>query len=184
MLACDFFTVDTVLLHRIYVFFVIEIGTRRVRILGVTRHPTGAWVSQQARNFLMSMGERAQRFRFLIRDRDAKFAASFDTVFADAGVRILRSPPRAPKANACAERWIGTIRRECLDRLLIFSERHLRFVLAEYEAHYNRHRPHRSLNQDAPMARPEISVRGRPGDTAVERTDVLGGLIHEYRRAA
>ncbi len=116
-------------------FFVLEVGSRRVHILGVTRNPTGAWVTQQARNFLIEVRERAQGFQFLIRDRDAKFTASFDSVFADAGVEALRSPPRALQANAYAERWIGTVRRECLDRLLIFNERHLRSVLAEYEAH-------------------------------------------------
>lgn len=183
ILACDFFTVDTVLLRRIYVFFVIEVGTRRVHILGVTRHPTGEWVTQEARNFLLELGERADAFRFLVRDRDTKFTHSFDAVFTSVGIEILRSPPRAPKANAYAERWIGTVRRECLDRLLIFHERQLRSVLAEYAAHYNGHRPHRSLDQRPPLPG-AVLIRGQDPSLATQRTDILGGLIHEYRQAA
>jgi putative transposase len=183
MLACDFFTVDTVLLRRIYVFFVLEVGTREVHILGVTPHPSGEWVTQQARNLLIELNERTETFRFLIRDRNAKFTPSFDAVFADAGIEILRSPPRAPKANAYAERWISTIRRECLDRLLIINERHLRSVLTEYETHYNGHRPHRSLDQRPPLPA-AVFIRGEDTSLAVQRTDILGGLIHEYRQAA
>jgi len=182
MLACDFFTVDTVLLRRMYVFFVLEVGTtRRVHILGVTRHPTGEWVTQQARNFMMALGERADGFRFLVRDRDTKFMASFDAVFADANIDVLRSPPRAPKGNAYAERWVRTIRRECLDRVLIFSEQQLVHVLTEYEDHYNTHRPHRSLQQLPPVADVDI---GADREGAVERTEILCGLINEYRHAA
>jgi putative transposase len=183
MLACDFFTVDTVLLRRIYVFFVIEVGTRRVHILGATRHPTAGWVTQQARNLLLDLGERAQAFRFLIRDRDTKFTSSFDAVFTSVGIEILRSPPRAPQANAHAERWIGTVRRECLDRLLIFGERQLRSALADYEIHYNGHRPHRSLGQRPPL-HGAVLIRGQDPNLAIQRTDILGGLIHEYRQAA
>jgi putative transposase len=182
MLACDFFTVDTVMLRRVYVFFVLEVGTRRVHILGVTRYPTGEWVTQQARNLMMAMGERAGGFRFLVRDRDTKFTASFDAVFADAGIRVLRSPPRAPKANAYAERWVSTIRRECLDRILIFNQRQLLHVLTEYERHYNTHRPHRALDQHSPVA---IAVERPPRiGGAVQRSQVLGGLINEYQHAA
>jgi putative transposase len=181
MLACDFFTVDTVLLRRVYVFFVLEVGTRRVHILGVTRLPTGECVTQQARNFMLAVGERADGFRFLVRDRDTKFTASFDAVFADAGVEVLRIPPRAPKGNAYAERWVSTIRRECLDRMLIFSQRQLRAVLTDYENHYNTHRPHRSLEQLPPIA---AGDRGADGSGSVEQTEILGGLINEYRRAA
>jgi putative transposase len=183
MLACDFFTVDTVRLRRVYVFFVLEVETRRVHILGVTRHPTGEWVSQQARNFMMAMGERADSFRFLVRDRDTKFIASFDAVFADAGIEVLRSPPRAPKGNAYAERWVSTIRRECLDRMLIFGERQLVRVLSEYERHYNTHRPHRALDQLSPVA---ADAERLPHASAgsVRRTQVLGGLINEYQHAA
>ena len=183
MLACDFFTVDTVLLRRIYVFFILEVGTRRVHILGVTRHPTGRWVTQQARNLLHELDERSETFRFLIRDRDTKFTTGFDAVFTSVDIEILRSPPRAPQANAYAERWIGTVRRECLDRLLIVGERQLRSVLADYEAHYNGHRPHRSLDQRPPLGG-AVVTRGEDPSVAIERADILGGLIHEYRHAA
>jgi putative transposase len=182
MLACDFFTVDTVLLRRIYVFFVLEVGTRRVHILGVTRHPTGEWVTQQARNFMLAVGERADGFRFLVRDRDPKFTASFDAVFAASGISVLRSPPRAPKANAYAERWVSTVRRECLDRMLIFKERQLVHVLTEYEDHYNVHRPHRALEQRSPT---ESGAKRLPPTTdLIPRKEVLGGLINEYHHAA
>jgi putative transposase len=138
-------------------------------------------VTQQARNFMMALGDRAGSFRFLVRDRDTKFIASFDAVFADAGIEVLRSPPRAPKANAYAERWVSTIRRECLDRMLIFSVRQLVHVLAEYENHYNTHRPHRALGQLPPIA--DVDIGGKD-DGAVECTEILGGLINEYRHAA
>jgi putative transposase len=139
ILAVDFAHVDTVFLRRLYVLVVIEHHRRRVHIAGITAHPTGAWVTQQARNLLMDLGEYAARFRFLIRDRDAKFTRAFDAVFAGANIRILRTPVRAPRANAIAERWIGTLRRECLDHLLITGPRHLTLVLQEYVEHYVRH---------------------------------------------
>jgi putative transposase len=137
----------------------------------------------QARNVLLELGEQAQTFRFLIRHRDTKFTTSFDAVFDDAGIEILRSPPWAPRANAYAERRIGTVRRERLDRLLIFHERQLRSVLAEYEAHYNGHRPYRPLRQPPPPAGDAL-IRDQDPSEAVERADILGGLIHEYRQAA
>jgi putative transposase len=171
-----------VLLRRLYVLFVIEHGTRRVHLAGITAHPTGEWVTQQARNLLMNLGDRADGLKFLIRDRDAKFTAAFDAVFAAAGVRIIKTPVRAPCANAVAERWIASIRRECLDRMLITRERHLRLVLSEYAGHYNVHRPHRALQQNPPGGRAHP-----PGDMAglrVLRRDRLGGLIHEYAQVA
>jgi putative transposase len=188
MLACDFFHVDTVLLRRVYVFFAIEVGTRRVHVLGVTAHPSGDWVTQQARNLMLELGDAGLKAKFLIRDRDTKFTRAFDDVFAGAGIRVLRSPPRAPRANAFAERWVGTVRRECLDRLLIVSQRHLLTVLAEYVAHYNSHRPHQSLAQASPIPRPALALSRSVGKTTprdhVERKEVLGGLIYEYRHAA
>ncbi|MFF4625565.1 integrase core domain-containing protein [Nonomuraea jabiensis] len=180
-LACDFFTVDTVTLRRLYVFFVVEVGTRFVHVLGVTAHPDGAWVAQQARNLLVNLEGRANTFRFLIRDRDTKFTSSFDEVFAGNDIHVLKIPPRAPRANAFAERWVRTTRTECTDRLPIFGERHLRTVLDEYADHYNRHRPHRSPALRAPT-NDESDVIPLPLGR-IERRHVLGGLINKYQRA-
>jgi transposase InsO family protein len=179
--ACGFLHVDTVLLRRVYVLFVIEIETRAVHILGATGHPTGAWTAQQARNLLMDLGERAGRFRFLIRDRDNKFTTTFDDVFAGNGIRVIKTPVRSPRANSYAERFVGTLRRECLDHVLILGERHLRSVLAEYARHYNWHRPHQGLQQEPPRCEPShaVDITAR-----IERRQVLDGLISEYRRAA
>jgi putative transposase len=182
ILATDFFHVDTVLLRRLYVLFFIEHGTRRVHPAGITAHPTGEWAAQQARNLLMNLGDQADDVKFLIRDRDAKFTAAFDDVFLAAGVRIIKTPVRAPRANAIAERWVGSARRECLNWILIAGERHLRLVLSEYADHYNLHRPHRALQQGPPAGRPQPP---NPGTAArVLRRDRLGGLIHEYAQVA
>jgi putative transposase len=184
MLACDFLTVETVGLTRLYVLFVVELDRRRVHLVGVTAHPTGAWVSQVARNLLMDLDEHVHRFRFLIRDRDAKFTSAFDAVFASAGVETVKIPPRAPRANAYAERWVRTVRAECLDWTLVWSRRHLQRVLTAYLEHYNTGRPHRGINLDVPMPAPMATVTALPAAGRIERVDVLGGLIHEYRRAA
>ena len=139
-MACDLFTVDTVFLKRIYVLFFVELAPRRVDVAGVTAHPTGAWVAQQVRNLLMALDQRTAGLRFLLRDRDSTFPPVFDAVFAVEGIEVITTPPRAPRANAVAERWVGTARRECTDRMLIVGERHLAGMLAEYTRHYNDHR--------------------------------------------
>jgi transposase InsO family protein len=146
MLAVDFFTVETISLQRLYVLFFIELRSRRVHPAGCTANPTGAWVTQQARQFAWTLQEQPSRFRYLIRDRDGKFTRSFDAVFASEGIEIVKTPVRSPKANAIAERFVSTARRECLDWLLIINRRHLEQVLRVFVDHYNAHRPHRSLD--------------------------------------
>jgi len=185
LLACDFFTVETVGLTRLYVLFVVEVERRRVHLAGITAHPTGAWVTQQARNLLMDLDDRVDRFRYLIRDRDAKFSNAFDAVFESAGVEVVRTPPRAPQANAFAERWVRTVRSDCLDWTLIWNEQQLHHVLTEYLRHYNTVRPHRALDLQPPLPARTLTAVGPAGTpAAVKRVDILGGLIHEYRRAA
>jgi transposase InsO family protein len=183
MLACDFFHVDcAVTLRRVYVFFVIEVGTRHVHILGVTAHPDGAWTVQQARNLLMDLGERAAWFRSLIRDRAGQFTDAFDAVLSGAGIEVIKIPPRSPRANAYAERWVRTVRAEVTDRMLITGPRHLRAVLNEYAAHYNQHRPHRARNLRPPDCDENAQVAVT--DLTVRRRRILGGLLNEYERAA
>ena len=185
MLACDFFTVDTVLLKRLYVMFFIELDTRRIYFAGITAKPAGEWVIQQARNLTSDLSERSRAAKFLIRDRDTKFTSSFDEVFRTEDIRVIKTPVRSPRANAFAERFVGTVRRECTDRLLVFGRTHLEQVLAEYASHYNDHRPHRSLDQKAPRT---LGVAPDPIDKLnrilLRRNGVLGGLIHEYRLVA
>jgi transposase InsO family protein len=181
ILAVDFAHVDTVFLRRLYILLVIEHDRRRVHLAGITAHPTGAWVTQQARNLLVDLGDRADQFRFLIRDRDSKFTSAFDAVFTGADIRIIRTPVQAPRANAIAERFIGTLRRECLDHILITGSRHLDMVLREYLQHFNTHRPHRSLDKRPPAG----GTPPRSGAaTRVLRRDRLGGLVHEYLQVA
>jgi len=183
MVACDFFTVDTVFLRQLYVLVFIELDTRRVHLAGITTHPTGEWVTQQARNLLSGADEQLAGRRFLLRDRDTKFTSPFDAVFTSTGMRVIRTPVRAPQANAYVERVIGTLRRECLDWLLITGPRHLNAVLTEYLEHYNQHRPHRSLDLTPPAGQttpPQLTIL----TGAVQRRDRLGGLIHEYAQAA
>ena len=182
ILATDFFCVDTLLLHRLYALFVVEHATRRVHLLGVTANPSGAWVAQLARNFLMDLGDRAAQFTFLIRHRDSKFTSVFDAVFASEVIRILRTPVQATRANAITERWIGTVCRELLDRMLILNRHHLKTVLASTWNTFNDHRPHRALNQTAPL-RP-LPPPASPPQLRLRRRDRLGGVIHEYTQVA
>jgi putative transposase len=181
ILATDFFTVETIRRQTLYVLFFIELSTRRVHLAGVTAHPDSAWVTQQARN--LAIDERLSGVRFLLRDRDAKFSGPFDAVLHGEGVRVIRTPIRAPRANAFAERFVRTVRQECLDHVLIYGRRHLERVLRAYVAHYVAERPHRGLSLAVPAGNRTPQVR-RTTQGPVERKDVLGGLIHEYRRAA
>jgi putative transposase len=183
ILECDFFTVETLWLRRFYVLFFIELARRRVYLAGVTVNPNGAWVAQQARNLIMTLADGEQCPRFVIRDRDNKFTAAFDEVFRSEGITVIRAPIAAPRAKAHAERWVGSVRRECLDRILIVSRRHLERVLRAYVAHHNLHRPHRALDQQPPVLKP-IAISKPHHDGRIRRCDRLGGLLHEYELAA
>jgi putative transposase len=183
IVACDLFTVDTALLRRLYVVFFIELERRRVHVGGVTANPHSEWLAQQARNLFMASEERPRPWRMLIHDRDAKFSHGFDEVFRSQGLTILRTPIRAPRANAYAERFIGSVRRECLDWLLIISRHQLEHVLRCYVEHYNSHRPHQALELQAPEPR-RITATARASPRDIRRRDLLGGLVHEYELAA
>ena len=182
MLAVDFFHIDcAITLKRIYIFFALEVDNRYVHILGTTSHTTGAWTTQQARNLLMYLNERAATFRFLIRDRAGQFTTAFDAVLAGADIDVVKIPPHCPRANCFAERFVLTARTELTDRILIFGQRHLRIVLAQFSAHYNGRRPHRALHLRPPhpdLPAPDLTHH------RIRRRSVLGGLINEYERAA
>ena len=182
IIACDFFTVETAWLRTLYVLVFIELGSRRVSVSPATAHPDSAWVTQHARNLTLNLDARARPIRFLIRDRDAKFSRSFDQVIRSEGARVIVTPIQAPNANAHAERVIETIRAECLDWTLILGRRHLDRTLRTYAEHYNRGRPHRALGLAPPRAEARDPIPVSPRD--VRRRDLLGGLIHEYDRAA
>jgi putative transposase len=182
MLACDFFHVDwAVTLRRISVFFVLEVTSRSVHLPGATANSDGSWTTQQIRSLVMDLGDRVTGFQFLVRDRVGQFTASFDAVLADVGIQVVRIPPRCPRANCFAERFVRTLRAELTNRMLIFSQRHLRVVLAEYARHYNVRRPHRARDLRPPqLTHPAADLSHKH----IKRRPVLGGLINEYERAA
>ena len=180
IVACDCFTVETAWLKTVSVLLFIEVGSQRVHLVGCTTTPTSAWVTQQACQFNWKVQDATLPVRFLIQDRDTKFAAGFDTVFTSEDVTIIRTPVRAPNANAFAERWVRSVREECLDRILILGEGHLRRTLTAYIAYYNHARPHQGIDQRCPMPFVRIAARDGP----IERRDVLGGVLHDYYRRA
>ena len=179
ILACDFFTVETLFLKTLYVLFFIEVGSRRVHFAGCTAHPNGEWVTQQARQMVWELEGRPEPMRFLLHDNDGKFTELFDTVFASERIKVIHTPYRAPNANAYAERWVRTVREECLDKILILNEGHLRQVLLEYVAYYNDARPHQGLEQRIPTASSAPAPHG-----PIRCRDVLSGIIHDYYREA
>jgi putative transposase len=179
LLACDFFTVESLFLQTLYVLVFIEIGTRRVRFAGCTAHPDSAWVTQQARQVMWELEDCEPAIRFLIRDNDKKFTPAFDTVFRAQGIDVIPTPYRAPNANAYAERWIRSVREECLDKLLIINQAHLRRVMREYVEFFNTARPHQGIDQQLPVPRINRETTG-----PVRCRKVLGGIIHDYYRDA
>ncbi len=185
LLAVDFFTVDTIWLQRLYVLFFIELGSRRVHVAGCTPNPSAPWVTQQARQLTWTLAERPESFRFLIRDRDQKFTEGFDEVFRSSGLAIIRTPFRAPQANGVAERFVRTVRSECLDWLLILNDPHLERVLDAFVEHYNGHRPHRALALTPPRpTRQPVAPATEWREVRIQRRDRLGGVVHEYILAA
>jgi transposase InsO family protein len=178
ILACDFLTVEPAFLQRIYVLFFTSLATRRIEYVACTANPDGRWVTQQARNLTMQLGDHP--FGFLIHDRDTKFSHAFDEVFRTDGIRVIRTPVEAPNANAYAERWVRTLRADCLDRILTLGRRHLEHVLCVYRRHYNEHRPHRALDLLPPSGRDPTPLNA---PDRLQRRDLLGGLIHEYEAA-
>jgi len=179
MLACDFLTVETAFLHRIYVLFFISLATRRIEYIASSSNPDGRWVAQQARNLILQLDDQ-HSFRFLVHDRDTKFGHAFNDVFRTEGIKVIRTPIQAPNANAHAERWVRTVRSDCLDRILILGRRHLEHVLRVYRRHYNEHRPHRALDLFPPNGRDPTPLSA---PDHLQRRDLLGGLIHEYEAA-
>jgi putative transposase len=179
ILACDFFTVDTVFLRRVYALFFIELDSRQVHLAGVTDHPTGVWVAQQARNLVVSLGDQAAMWKFLIRDADAKLTRAFDDVWRSTDTEIILTPVHAPNANAVAERWVATVRQECLDQLLIVGRQQLVRILRRYLEHYNQRRPHRSLAHATPVPSERAEAESAPSLGQVRRCDILGGVIHD-----
>ena len=178
-MACDFFTVETLFLKTLYVPFFIEVGSRRVHFAGCTAHPNGGWVTHQGRQMVWVLAGRPEPKRFLLHDNDGKFTKAFDTVFASERVKVIHTPYRAPSANAYAERWVRTVREECLDKVIILSEAHLRRVMREYVTYYNEARPHQGIKQQPPV--PKSTPKG---NDPICCRKVLGGIIHDYYRKA